>query len=142
MKVNMTNQELLIALGYLRKSVNHFSAQIFKNIIFFNAVSFYLYLKDFPCRGKQTIEDIVDRLEPYIPLKLTQDNFDLFMNTVLGSGEASRKETETLELMVKVKGDFVYSVQTANTQGKWSQIVDTCESIRQMKEAKMFHTLV
>jgi hypothetical protein len=109
-----------------------------KNIIFFNAVSFYFYIKDFACNGKQTIEGAINRIEPYIPLKLTEDTLELFLDNML---EVESNQEVNIDLMTRVKGDFVYSIQTADSPERWGEILDTCESIRHMKESKLFTSL-
>ncbi|MDR1536574.1 MAG: hypothetical protein LBU32_00995 [Clostridiales bacterium] len=135
----ISNQELLANLTHLKKGINNCSLKDIKNIIFFNPVSFYFFVKDFPCHGRQTIDDVLDRIEPYIPLRLTQDNFELFIDSVL---ETKENEENIIDLMIKVKGDFVYSIQSARSPNQWSEIVDTCESIRQMKDSKPYPSLL
>ena len=135
----ITPQELSICLTRLKRAINCHSSNLPKNVFFFNALSFYLFMKDLPCHGKLTIDDIISRIEPYIPIRLTQETFDMFLDNILA---AKNGEELSEELMLKAKGDFVYAVQAANTPETWATIVKTCESIRGMKESKSYSTLV
>jgi len=135
----ITEQELNANLSRLKKSINSISMQMPKNIVFFNAMSFYFHIKDLPCYGRMTVDEILSRIEPYIPIRLTQDMFDMFLDNILA---AKNGDELNLELMVKAKGDFVYAVHDANTPEEWSAIVSTCESIRQVKESRVYSTLV
>jgi len=135
----ITEQELSACLSRLKKSVNSISSQLPRNIVFFNAVSFYFHIKDMHCFGRLTIEEVLSRIEPYIPIRLTQEMFDMFLDNILA---AKNGEELNMELMIKAKGDFVYAVQDANGPEEWAAIVNTCESIRQMKESRAYSTLV
>ncbi|MDR1642259.1 MAG: hypothetical protein LBT59_21415 [Clostridiales bacterium] len=138
MKV-MSNQELLNNLTRLKKSINACTMSNMRNIIFFNPVSFYHFIKDLPCHGRLSIDDVLDKVEPFIPMKLTQDNFELFIDSVM---ESKNSEENIADLMTKVKGDFVCQIQSARSPSQWSDIVSTCESIRQMKDTKAYPSLV
>jgi len=135
----ITEQELNASLSRLKKSVNIISSQMPKNIVFFNAVSFYFHIKDLPCYGRLTIDELLNRIEPYIPIRLTQEMFDMFLDNILA---AKNGEDLNQELMIKAKGDFVFAVQEANGPEEWTAIVNTCESIRQMKESRAYATLI
>ena len=135
----ITNQELGVYLTKLKRAINMHGSSLPKNVVFFNTVSFYLFVKDFPCHGQLTIEDLLSRVEPYIPIRLTQEMFDMFLENILA---AKNGDELSQELMIKAKGDFIYDVHAANTPESWANIINTCESIRGMKESKAYTTLV
>jgi len=135
----ITNQELNVYLTKLKRAINIHGSNLPKNIVFFNTVSFYLHVKDLPCHGRFTIEDLLSRVEPYIPIRLTQEMFDMFLENILA---AKNGDELSQELMVKAKGDFIYDLHAANSPDAWAYIVNTCESIRGMKESKAYSTLV
>ena len=135
----ITEQELSLSLSRLKRSINSITSHMSKNIIFFNAVSFYYHIKDLPCYGRFTIDDLLNRIEPYIPIRLTQEMFDMFLDNILA---AKNGEELNMELMIKAKGDFVYAIHDANGPEEWTVIVNTCESIRQMKESRAYSALV
>ena len=135
----ITEQELSVYLIRLKRAINNHGFSLPKNIVFFNAVSYYFFIKDLPCYGRLTIDDLLSRIEPYIPIRLTQEMFDMFLDNILA---AKNGEELGEELMLKAKGDFVYAVQAANTPEAWDAIAKTCESIREVKESKTFTTLV
>jgi len=135
----ITDKELGAYLTWLKKAVNSIGSQLPKNIVFFNAISFYFHIKDMPCRGRLTIDELLDRIEPYIPIRLTQEMFDMFLDNILA---AKNGDDLNMELMIKAKGDFVFSVQEANSPEAWAVIVNTCESIRAMKESRAYSTLI
>jgi hypothetical protein len=109
------------------------------NIYFFNPVSFYCYIKDSICFGRQSIEDVVNRIEPYIPLRLTEDNFEMFLDNMLDVNGDNEIGTD---LMTKVKGDFIYAMLGANSPEMWAELTGSCESIRHMKESKLYQNLI
>jgi len=135
----ITQQELSACLSRLKKSINGICSQLPKNIVFFNAASFYFHIRDMTCCGRLSIEELLSRIEPYIPIRLTQEMFDMFLDNILA---AKNGEDLNAELMVKAKGDFVYAVHDADSPEEWAAIVNTCESIREMKESRAYSTLV
>jgi len=139
MMKTITDQELGTCLARLKRSINSVSSGLPKNIVFFNAVSFYFHIKDLPCYGRFTIDELLSRIEPYIPIRLTQEMFDMFLDNIMA---AKNGDELNMELMIKAKGDFVYAVQEASTPEEWASIVNTCESIREMKESRVYSTLV
>ena len=132
-------QELNTCLTRLKRTINAMRSLMPKNIVFFNAVSFYFYVKDAPCYGRLSIDDVLGRIEPYIPIRLTQEMFDMFLDNILAAKNGEELNTE---LMIRAKGDFVYEVQEANTPEAWAVIVNTCNTIREMKENRAYTTLV
>ena len=135
----ITEQDLNACLSRLKRSINNISSQLPKNIVFFNTVSFYFHIKDMPCYGRLSIDELLNRIEPYIPIRLTQEMFDMFLDNIAAAKNGGELN---MELMIKAKGDFVYAVQNANGPEEWTAIVNTCESIRQMKESRAFSALV
>ncbi|MDR2650349.1 MAG: hypothetical protein LBB94_11640 [Clostridiales bacterium] len=135
----ITDQELAAYLTELKRAVNGTDSATPDNVIFFNAISFYFYIKDLPCRGRQTIDEVLSLIEPYIPIRLTQEMFDMFLDNIL---TVKNGEEPTIEMMIHAKGDFLLDVREANTPEAWANIVDTCESIREMKESRAYSTLV
>ena len=135
----ITTQELSICLTRLKRAINCHGSNLPKNILFFNALSFYLFIKDLPCHGRMSIDDILSRIEPYIPIRLTQDMFDMFLENIIA---AKNGDELNQDLIIKAKGEFIYDVYEANTPEIWASIVKTCETIREMKESKTYTTLV
>ena len=135
----ISSTELHLCLTRLKRAINAIGQQLPKNIVFFNALSYYFFIKDLPCHGRITIDDLLGRIEPFIPIRLTQEMFDMFLDNIIA---AKNGDELNMELLVKAKGDFVYEIHAANTPEAWASILSTCESIREMKENKVFSTLV
>jgi hypothetical protein len=135
----ITGPELNACLSRLKRTISGITSRMPKNLLFFSAVSFYYYIKDWPCHGRSSVDDLLNHIEPYIPIRLTQEMFDMFLDNILAAKNGGELNTE---LMVKAKGDFVLAVQNAGGPEEWAAIVNTCESIREMKESQKYATLV
>ena len=116
----MLSQNQLIDLIYLLKeSLNLFDRQSSK-IVFFNDWSLYRHIREF-----NNIGEILDTLEPYIPFRLTEENFDLFMESVFVEINP--------QFAHKAKLDFVMFLRGIKNPTEWEQTIAVCEAIRAVK---------
>ena len=133
-KVSILSKEQLVGLmNLLKESLLSFD-RCYK-VVFLNDWCLYQHIREFDIprfpgkkRFKASIGTIIDILEPYIPFKLTEENFDLFMEAVLLPQEMSP------EFAHKAKLDFVVALRAIKTTGQWEQSLAVCESIRSLKE--------
>lgn len=131
--VNLTQGQLLSLLYLLKESLSFFDKKCYPKIVFFNEWCMYRHIRDFdiPCmpgkkRFNANIGTLLDILEPYIPFKLTDENFELFMGAVFSPEEPG--------FIHKAKLDFVVALRAIQHQHQWEQALAVCESIRSLKE--------
>ena len=73
-----------------------------------------------------TLGMVLDILEPYIPFRLTEENYDIFMETLL--------QPENPFLSHKAKLDFIIKLRAITNPAEWEQTILVCETIRSIKE--------
>ena len=92
----------------------------------------YRHIRNFSVPSMQgrysTVGTLLDILEPYIPFNLTEENFNLFIETVTAT------ENPSLRFVHKAKLDFVVALRAMRRPWQWDQTLATCESIRALKE--------
>ncbi|MDR1560300.1 MAG: hypothetical protein LBS84_11515, partial [Clostridiales bacterium] len=115
----ITDQELAAYLTKLKRTINGAGSGTPENVIFFNAVSFYYHIRDLSCHGRLTVDEVLSRIEPYIPIRLTQEMFDMFLDNILAAKNGDELNSE---LMIKAKGDFLMDMWEANTPEAWGNI--------------------
>lgn len=122
----------------LKKTINAFERQYTRNIYFFNELCFYDHLRRFPLcgtkkRGKTVmVEDMLDALEPYIPLKLTEENFELFLRAVQ---DTDNPQVELPDYFTyKARIDFVITLRECESVPGREWLVSICDAIRELKE--------
>ena len=151
--VLLSQNQLLRLILLLKESLTVFDKQCYQKIVFFNEWCLYQHVRDFAVssinsrssissgpayKGRSllkrnrakgtTIGVLLDIIEPYIPFKLSEDNFELFMDSVL------KPEDTTPEFSHKAKLDFIQALRTIRRPEEWNQTLAVCESIRQLKE--------
>lgn len=131
----LTQDQLRGLINLLKESLTFFYNQ--NKIKFLNDWCMYLHIRDYaiPKKGKMrfntNIGSILDILEPYIPFRLTEENFDLFMDAVFLPEEIS--EEINMKLSHKSKMDFCLSLRALRDNDDWSQMLSTCETIRALR---------
>ena len=132
----LSQNQLLNLLHLLRDALAFFDKQFQPKVSFFNDWCLYRHICGFNIyriMGKRrryfTIGMLLDVLEPYIPFRLTEENFDLFMEAALMTQEP------TSQFFHKAKLDFVIALRGINDISQWEQMLAVCESIRALKES-------
>ena len=135
MQTETLSQDQLEGLMYLLKeSLSYFDKECYPKIVFFNDWCMYRHIRTFDIplmddkRFNTNIGTLLDVLEPYIPFKLTEENFDMFMESVFLPEEAS------IQFIHKAKMDFVVAIRAVKNSEQWEQALLVCESIRSLKE--------
>jgi len=108
----------------------------FKNqcnkVAFFNDWCMYNHIRNLDTRKKHlSVGQLLDVLEPYIPFRLTEENFDYFMEAVVTADEANEIDPKFAH---KAKMDFVLSLKAIEHPNGWEQATAVCEAIRAIKE--------
>ena len=126
----MLSQEQLKSLLYLlMESITFFDKQ-HPRVVFFDDWSLYRHLRRCKIpekRFRANIGTLLDILEPYIPFKLTEENFEMFMDAVIFPEKAD------VQLTHKPKLDFVIALRAIRQPRQWEQALEVCEAIRALK---------
>ena len=125
----LTQRQLLTLMTALRDTLTCFHQQCYANVAFLNEWCLYKHIRAFAVpkpvfgRRRATVGAILDLLEPYIPYKLSEDNFELFMALV--------EQQEDPQLFAhKAKLDFINVIREP---GNWEHTLAVCETIRALK---------
>lgn len=136
--VQLTQDQLLSLLYLLKESLSFFDKECYPKIVFFNDWCLYRHIRNFDIpnmpgkkRFKAKLGTLLDVLEPYIPFKLSEENFELFMDAAL------RPEEPLPQFIHKAKLDFVVALRAIRHQQQWEQALAVCETIRAVKEEMM-----
>jgi hypothetical protein len=122
----LTERELNENIMELKDNIDEYGEYNQYKLVFFNAYCFYDHIIQIP-----PVSELLDALEPYIPLSLNPAALELFIHSV-------QPETFTDEcadvFLLKARVDFIHSLQKANTPERWSHLVGVCGAIRDVKE--------
>ena len=129
----ISSEELKNNLEVLRKILKDFDTSKIGNVIFYDIDSFYAFLKN-ETYADTSIEDIMDKIQPFIPISITEDSLDLFLQA---SAVNDMNEMSALESKFKnrTRIDFINTIKNVRNDIEWSGIVEICETIRDYKES-------
>jgi len=137
MRTNTLSQRQLVGhMALLKESLRFFDTQCYRNVAFLNEWSLYRHVRAFGIpqrslrRAPSTLGNLLDILEPYIPFKLSEENFELFMDSVI--------EPELHQdpyFAHKAKLDFVLALRAIKEPAQWEEALSVCEAIRALKAA-------
>lgn len=126
MSQTISRKDLCGYLSLLRRELNNEKTISFPNLIFLNSRAFYHFLAGRPC-GKDTIGGILKKIEPCIPLAVTEESFSLFLSACQEPAAA-----RTRSFLENSKADFLLMVcRSAQDEDQWQALVALCESLRQ-----------
>ena len=119
----LSQNQLISLMNLLKESLAFFDSQCYK-VAFLNEWCMYRHICDFRIPGRQiraNIGALLDVLEPYIPFRISEDNFDLFMESIP-------------QFTHKAKLDFVVFLRDIRNPEEWERTLAVCEAIRAVKE--------
>ncbi len=128
----VTEEQLIVPLDLLRNILQNFDYDNIKNIIFLDMESFYIFINQYTqVPVDTTIEEIMETIEPCIPVSLCIDHeiLDIFLNASVSSNEEQFKKLER-DFYKRARMDFLNTVKNATTEPQWNGIVSTCVLIR------------
>lgn len=134
----LSQSQLLGLMQVLKETLTIFDQKYFRKVAFFNEWSLYHHIREFDIHETAALEHkydtvgvLLDNLEPYIPFRLSEENFDLFMEAVL------KPQEENQMLVHKAKLDFVMAIREIKASYQWEQAINVCEAIRALREELM-----
>ena len=134
--VTLSQEQLMGLLHLLKESLSFFDKKCYPKVTFFNDWCLYQHIRAFNIprmAGKRrfhaNIGVLLDVLEPYIPFRLTEENFDLFIEAAM-----YQNDEPDPQFSHKAKMDFVVALRAINHPQQWIQALSVCEAIRALKE--------
>jgi len=135
----ITKDQLLGLMTILKNSVDSFNQKC-SNVEFMNDWCMYRHLRAigvprssekswfslFRRKKLATLGLVIDILEPYIPFRLTEENFELFMETLA--------QPENPFFAHKARLDFIVAMRDISNPEEWEEVLSVCETIRSLKE--------
>lgn len=129
----MNRQQMRLYIDALSQAVTHFEKNNARKLIFFNDLCFYDHLRRFPpecgIQDIDSVDELLDTLEPYIPLPLTEDNFNLFIRAASETDNPQLPDYFTRQARV----DFVSMLRRADTPERREWLINLCDAIRVLK---------
>ena len=132
---SLSQAQLNGLMHVLKETITIFDKEHSRKVLFFNEWSLYNHIRNFDIHKTEILEHnydtvgvLLDDLEPYIPFRLTEENFGLFMESVL------KPQEENQPLAHKAKLDFVMAIRDIKASYQWEQALNVCEAIRSLRE--------
>lgn len=132
----LKSEELSEKLELLKTTLQHFDYNNLQNITFFNIYSFYTYLSQITCsHGKKeyTITSLLDEIEQYIPLAITDSSLEIFLSAAQSESETELEKMTQL-FSYRCRMDFINLVRSAKEPEEWHRIVKACQHLRGQRE--------
>ena len=127
----ISKKQLYCLMRLLEESLVVFGKK-YRKISFYNDWCMYNHIRLLNTRKRRlSVGALLDIMEPYIPFRLTDENFDYFMEAVITADEANVIDPKFAH---KAKMDFVLGLNTLKHQRDWEQATAVCEAIRAIKE--------
>jgi len=132
----LSQNQLYKLMCLLKDALASFDKHCSHRLAFINDWCLYRHIRDFSVPGASgkrqkyaTVGALLDMMEPYIPYRLTDENFELFMDATLFPEEPNS------QFFHKAKLDFVVTLRAIRHPYQWEQAFAVCETIRTIKEA-------
>ncbi|MCL2420608.1 MAG: hypothetical protein FWD03_02015 [Defluviitaleaceae bacterium] len=137
----LSQNQLDKLMRLLKDALASFDRHCSHNLAFINDWCLYRHIREYnvpriPGRRLKytTVGMLLDILEPYIPYRLTDENYGLFMDAAHSPEEADPKFAH------KAKLDFVVTLRAIKHPVQWEQAFEVCETIRAIKEELILAT--
>lgn len=121
----------------IRVILDRQDAETLKKVIFLDLEGFYSFVEKkrglLKSGSGKNFKELIETIEPFIPLVLSDDNLELYLLTALeqDSGELAQLERKFV-LDSKIK--FIKNLLSARSEEEWENIFRICRTIREYKE--------
>ena len=149
MRRSLTRLQMKQCIITLKTTLDAFDLRCGRKILFISDGSFFDHVRAFPlvrsAFGLQTLDELLDVMEPYLPLTLTDENFELFVHAAKLAGSDRSRPVLTGEagydparvpdcFSRKARVDFIALARRADAPEHWEWIFNLCNTIREIKE--------
>ena len=119
-------------LERVRSSVNRLQDYNVSNIIFLNVESIINFIDTKP--ENNGFRECLKEVEPYIPLEISDENMDLFIDAAIAGDTAAVTALENAFIKNSLT-KFISEVYNAKSDEAWADILKTCGEIRDYKSS-------
>lgn len=163
----LTRQHIRYCLATLKRTLRAFDRRYGAKIMFINDISFYHHFHTYPLSSAlhsvkekpgvtpaepplwsdlwephdtqlKKVDDILDILEPFMPLTLNEENFDLFLRATREMEKRPDTTPEDQDLpdyfTRKARFDFVVRLRQTESPEQWEWLLNVCDTLRDIKE--------
>ena len=134
MKNEITKRELYNYLKTIKVMLLDFDFDEIRNVIFYNFDSYIKFVNN-KCmenkRRKNSLEDILDIIEPYIPFDFDDNALNYLISNVIDNYDP---ESFQKILIKRAKVDLINTIKTADTKDKWLSVIHKCQHIYKYRE--------
>lgn len=124
-------------LSDIKGVVKELDFETLQKIIFINIDGFYGFVENQSLPGPESgkaFSELVEAVEPFIPLILNDDNVKLYLMTALNNDADELLRLEKRFISVS-KARFLKNVISARSDEDWDSIFEVCRTIRDYKES-------
>jgi len=133
---SLSCQQLAGYMTLLKRGLAFFDAAYRTNVVFYDNWSLYQHVRVFPIPATGiTLGALLDKLEPYIPMPLTNSNHSLLMECAY---ELAPELPSYFDHKARI--DFMLAVRAIEDQVQWERALAVCEAIRQLKTSVEYET--
>lgn len=125
-----------VYLDDIKQIFLEFDCERLRKMIFLTADSFLGFI-DLGRPSGQTgknFKEIIDTIEPFIPLVISDDSLNAYLITALSDDEAELERIQT-QFIQNAKICFVKNIINARTDNDLEEIFSVCRTIRDYKES-------
>lgn len=122
----MKSEALKLKLELLKETVQNFDFAPFQNVVFLNLYALYTFMAKLPVENT-TISAILDEIESYIPLGLSENTVDLFLYAAQKPEEADKYNRL---FSGQARMEFLNLIREARAPWQWEQVLGLCENLR------------
>lgn len=127
----VTSEQLYQYLVQLKSTIQGFDYSKLNNVTFFNIKSLYDFMSKLPC-GESTVQDILDNIDGYIPLAITMESMDLFIESA-AEIDYDKKNSLLNAFSCRCRVDFMNLIKNTTSDENWNKIVNSCQELRKQK---------
>jgi hypothetical protein len=109
-----------------------------KKMIFLNADSFFSFIDNGREPGETglSFKEIIEAIEPFIPLVISDDSLDAYLLTAITRDEEELDRLQN-QFLQNAKVKFVKNIFNARTDDDLEEIFEICRTIRDYKEKSL-----
>ncbi len=124
-----SNQGIEYILANIREFLLDYPYKNISNVIFMNEYSFYSYMKNQKL-GNTTLEKLMEKIEDYIPLTITDKTHELFISSVNSKSE-EEAQLNLNRLNDECKAEFLKEIRLIKSDIQWKNLTELCKKIKE-----------
>jgi hypothetical protein len=130
-------------LSDIKELIHTYDFNRLKKMIFLNADSFFGFIDidREPGLTGLSFKEIIDAIEPFIPLVISDECLDAYLLTAISRDEQELDRLQS-QFIHNAKIKFVKSIFNSRTDEQLDEIFEVCRTIRDYKDKSNFSRLI